>query len=61
MDIPFLIKEREESRILRRNFGWADVSVAEKFSQVLQATGGNQYGSTIEQPDVIELEEAQRQ
>ena len=37
MDIPFLIKEREERIVLAGNIDRADVSVAEKFSQVLQA------------------------
>ena len=64
MDIPFLIKEREERiAFLEETLDRADVSVAEKFSQVLQAYQvENQYGSTIEAyTDVIELEGAQRQ
>ena len=64
MDIPFLIKEREERIVfLEETLDRADVSVAEKFSQVLQAYQvENQYGSTIEAyTDVIELNGAQRQ
>ena len=64
MDIPFLIKEREERVVfLQETLDRADVSVAEKFSQVLQAYQvENQYGSTIEAyTDVIELDGAQRQ
>ena len=64
MDIPFLIKEREDRIVfLQETLDRADVSVAEKFSQVLQAYQvENQYGSTIEAyTDVIELNGAQRQ
>jgi hypothetical protein len=64
MDIPFLIKEREERiAFLEETLDRADVSVAEKFSQVLQAYQvENQYGSTIEAyTDVIDLGGGQRQ
>jgi hypothetical protein len=64
MDIPFLIKEREERiAFLEETLDRADVSVAEKFSQVLQAYQvENQYGSTIEAyTDVIDLDGGQRQ
>lgn len=58
-DIPFLIEERRERiEFLKDTLDRADVSVAEKFSQVLQAYQvENSYGSTIEAyTDVIELE-----
>jgi hypothetical protein len=64
MDIPFLIKEREDRiAFLEETLDRADVSVAEKFSQVLQAYQvENQYGSTIEAyTDVIDLDGGQRQ
>ena len=64
LDIPFLIQEREERiDFLKDTLDRADVSVAEKFSQVLQAYQvENTYGTTIEAyTDVIELEGKSRQ
>ncbi|HCC43701.1 MAG TPA: hypothetical protein DEQ32_04855 [Gammaproteobacteria bacterium] len=50
LDIPFLMDERlERLDFLRNTLDRADVSVAEKFSQVLQAYQvENTYGTTIE-------------
>lgn len=50
LDIPFLINERQERiEFLKETLDRADVSVAEKFSQVLQAYQvENTYGTTIE-------------
>ena len=50
LDVPFLLSERRERiDFLRDAMGRADVSVSEKFSQVLQAYQvENQYGTTIE-------------
>lgn len=50
LDIPFLIEERvERIEFLKEALDRADVSVAEKFSQVLQAYQvENTYGTTIE-------------
>jgi hypothetical protein len=50
LDIPFLMDERlERLDFLRSTLDRADVSVAEKFSQVLQAYQvENTYGTTIE-------------
>lgn len=50
LDIPFLLGERlERIDFLREIMNRADVSVSEKFSQVMQAYQiENQYGSTIE-------------
>ncbi len=59
MDVPFLMAERNDRiDFLKETLDRADVSVAEKFSQVLQAYQvENSYGSTIEAyPDVIELD-----
>ncbi len=64
LDIPFLMSEREERvEFLKDTLDRADVSVAEKFSQVLQAYQvENAYGSTIEAyTDMIELEGKSRQ
>ena len=64
LDIPFLLKEREDRiAFLKETLDRADVSVAEKFSQVLQAYQvENAYGSTIEAyTDVIELDGKTRQ
>ena len=64
LDTPFLIKEREERiDFLKETLDRADVTVAEKFSQVLQAYQiENSYGSTIEAyTDVIELNGGTRQ
>ncbi len=64
LDIPFLIQERQERiDFLKDTLDRADVSVAEKFSQVLQAYQvENTYGTTIEAyTDVIELEGKSRQ
>lgn len=50
LDVPFLLKERRDRiSFLRETMDRADVSVAEKFSQVMQAYQiENQYGTTIE-------------
>lgn len=59
MDVPFLMDERNDRiDFLKETLDRADVSVAEKFSQVLQAYQvENSYGSTIEAyTDVIELD-----
>ncbi len=64
LDIPFLIKERRERvQFLKETLDRADVSVAEKFSQLLQAYQvENTYGTTIEDyTDVIELDGKSRQ
>lgn len=64
LDIPFLLKEREDRiEFLKETLDRADVTVAEKFSQVLQAYQvENSYGSTIEAyTDQIELNGANRQ
>ena len=64
LDIPFLMDERTERlNFLQETLDRADVSVAEKFSQVLQAYQvENSYGSTIEAyTDVIELDGKSRQ
>jgi len=64
LDIPFLISERRERiEFLKDTLDRADVSVAEKFSQVLQAYQvENTYGTTIEAyTDVIELQGKSRQ
>ena len=64
LDIPFLISERRERiDFLKDTLDRADVSVAEKFSQVLQAYQvENTYGTTIEAyTDVIELQGKSRQ
>ena len=64
LDIPFLIQERRDRiDFLKDTLDRADVSVAEKFSQVLQAYQvENTYGTTIEAyTDVIELDGKSRQ
>jgi hypothetical protein len=64
LDTPFLIKERRERvEFLKDTLDRPDVSVAEKFSQVLQAYQvENAYGSTIETyTDVIDLDGKSRQ
>ena len=64
LDVPFLMSERvERVEFLKDTLDRADVSVAEKFSQVLQAYQvENAYGSTIEAyTDVIELDGKTRQ
>lgn len=50
LDVPFLMDERDDRiAFLRETLDRADVSVAEKFSQVMQAYQvENAYGSTIE-------------
>ena len=50
LDVPFLMSERDDRiAFLRETLDRADVSVAEKFSQVMQAYQvENAYGSTIE-------------
>ena len=64
LDIPFLLSERQERlAFLKDTLDRADVSVAEKFSQVLQAYQvENTYGTTIEAyADTIELDGVKRQ
>ncbi|MCB1647066.1 MAG: DUF3450 domain-containing protein [Pseudomonadales bacterium] len=64
LDIPFLLKERQDRiEFLKETLDRADVTVAEKFSQVLQAYQiENSYGSTIEAySDVISLDGKERQ
>lgn len=64
LDIPFLMAERRDRiEFLKDTLDRADVSVAEKFSQVLQAYQvENTYGTTIEAyTDVIELDGKTRQ
>ena len=64
LDIPFLMSERNERiAFLKETLERADVTVAEKFSQVLQAYQvENTYGTTIEAyTDVIELDGKSRQ
>ncbi len=64
LDVPFLMSERKDRiAFLQETFDRADVTVAEKFSQVLQAYQvENAYGSTIEAyTDVIELDGKSRQ
>jgi len=64
LDVPFLMSERKERiGFLKDTLDRADVSVAEKFSQVLQAYQvENSYGSTIEAyTDFIELDGKSRQ
>jgi hypothetical protein len=64
LDIPFLMAERRERiDFLKDTLDRPDVSVAEKFSQVLQAYQvENTYGTTIEAyTDVIELDGKSRQ
>jgi len=64
LDTPFLIKERRDRvEFLKETLDRPDVSVAEKFSQVLQAYQvENSYGSTIEAyTDVIDLDGKSRQ
>ena len=59
LDIPFLMEERmERIAFLKDTLDRADVSVAEKFSQVLQAYQvENTYGTTIEPyTGIIELD-----
>jgi hypothetical protein len=64
LDTPFLIAERRDRiEFLKDTLDRPDVTVAEKFSQVLQAYQlENSYGSTIETySDVIELDGKSRQ
>jgi len=64
LDIPFLINERTERiEFLKETLDRPDVSVSEKFSQVMQAYQvENSYGATIEAyTDVIELDGKSRQ
>ena len=64
LDVPFLMAERTERiDFLKDTLDRADVSVAEKFSQVLQAYQvENTYGTTIEAyTSTIELDGKQRQ
>jgi hypothetical protein len=63
-DIPFLMSERRERvEFLKGMMDRADVSVSEKFNQVLQAYQvENTFGTTIEPySDLIEFEGKQRQ
>ncbi|MEO1842114.1 MAG: DUF3450 domain-containing protein, partial [Pseudomonadota bacterium] len=58
LDVPFLMDERDDRiAFLRETLDRADVSVAEKFSQVMQAYQvENAYGSTIEPyTDMIDI------
>lgn len=64
MDVPFLMSERNDRiEFLKDTLDRPDVTVAEKFSQVLQAYQvENSYGSTIEAyTDMIELDGKSRQ
>ncbi|MCB1692254.1 MAG: DUF3450 domain-containing protein [Pseudomonadales bacterium] len=64
LDLPFLMTERRNRiEFLKETMERADVSVAEKFSQVLQAYQvENTYGSTIETyTDFVELDGKSRQ
>jgi hypothetical protein len=64
LDIPFLLSERQERLgFLKDTLDRADVTPAEKFSQVLQAYQvENTYGTTIEAyADTIELDGVKRQ
>jgi hypothetical protein len=64
LDIPFLMSERRDRiEFLKDTLDRSDVSVAEKFSQVLQAYQvENTYGTTIEAyTDLIELDGKSRQ
>lgn len=64
LDVPFLAQERADRvAFLRETFDRADVSVAEKFSQVLQAYQvENSYGSTLDvYTEVIAIDGVDRQ
>lgn len=64
LDMPFLLSERQERiAFLKETLDRADVSVAEKFSQVMQAYQvENTYGSTIETyTDFVEVDGVSRQ
>ena len=64
LDVPFLVQERTDRiAFLRETFDRADVSVAEKFSQVLQAYQvENSYGSTLDvYTETIPLDDRDRQ
>ena len=64
LDVPFLASERSERiDFLKDTFARADVSVAEKFSQVLQAYQvENAYGSTLDvYTEVIAIDGVDRQ
>lgn len=64
LDAPFLLSERRERvEFLKDTLDRADVSVSEKFSQVMQAYQvENAYGSTLEAySDIIQLDGADRQ
>ncbi|MFT5209642.1 MAG: hypothetical protein ACI9CE_001364 [Flavobacterium sp.] len=64
LDSPFLLTERRERiDFLRDTLDRADVSVSEKFSQVMQAYQvENAYGSTLEAySDIIQLDGKDRQ
>ena len=64
LDIPFLMNERTERiDFLKDMFDRADVSVAEKFSQVLQSYQvENTYGSSLDvYTETIELDGVERQ
>jgi hypothetical protein len=64
LDIPFLMSERNDRiEFLKETLDRADVTVAEKFSQVMQAYQvENSYGATIEAySDIIELDGKTRQ
>ncbi len=64
LDVPFLMDERNNRiEFLKETLDRSDVTVAEKFSQVMQAYQvENSYGSTIEAyTDFVELEGKSRQ
>ncbi len=64
LDLPFLMKERRDRiEFLKETLDRADVSVAEKFSQVLQAYQvENTYGTTIEAyTDIMPVQGKDRQ
>ena len=64
LDLPFLMSERRDRvEFLKATLDRADVSVSEKFSQVMQAYQvENSYGSTIEAyTDIINLNGTDRQ
>ncbi len=64
LDVPFLAQERADRIVfLKDTFDRADVSVAEKFSQVLQAYQvENSYGSTLDvYTEIIPIDGVDRQ
>lgn len=64
LDVPFLMGEREKRiEFLRANLDRSDLSVAEKFRQVLEAYQiENEYGRTVEAyPDTINVDGVERE